>query len=167
VSPDGDLVATPSQTVGPFFHFGMAENPVLLAQPAGPDAEVRIRLRISVSDGDAVPVPDAWIEVCEGGGAGVPLPGRLATDENGACEFEMVRAGTHLTVCVFARGLLRHVFTRVYFAGDPRLAGDPVLALVPDARRATLLAHPDAGDSRRWRFDIRLQGDAETVFFDM
>ena len=67
-------------------------------------------------------------------------------------------------MCLFARGLLRHVFTRVYFAGDPALAGDPVLALVPEARRATLLAHPD-GDA--WVFDLRLQGDRETVFFDL
>jgi protocatechuate 3,4-dioxygenase, alpha subunit len=164
VSIDTDLVATPSQTVGPFFHFGLTASPVLQAQTTA-GAPARIELRISVTDGGGAPVADAWLEIWEGGGPAAPPVGRLATDEHGACEFDIARAGTHLNVCMFARGLLRHLFTRVYFAGDPGLADDPVLALIPADRRATLLAHPDAGDARRWRFDIRLQGDDETVFF--
>jgi protocatechuate 3,4-dioxygenase alpha subunit len=104
--------------------------------------------------------------------------GRLPTGADGACEFETVRprtspAGqatgtqaTHINVCIFARGLLRQVYTRVYFAGDPALASDPVLALVPEDRRDTLLAQPDATRPGRWIFDVRLQGARETVFFD-
>ena len=73
----------------------------------------------------------------------------------------------HINVLVFARGLLRHLHTRVYFEGDPANAGDPVLALVPEQRRATLLAQPCEGDPGAWCFDIVLQGDRETVFFDV
>ena len=67
-------------------------------------------------------------------------------------------------MCLFARGLLRHVFTRIYFAGDLALSDDPVLALVPEERRQTLLAHRH---DDVWVFDLRLQGDGETVFFDL
>lgn len=158
-----DLIATPSQTVGPFFHVGLTAHSTVGSRAA--DSSARIRLRVSVMDGDDAPVPDAWLEVWESSGPEPSDVGRLATDETGACEFELARTGTPLNVCVFARGLLRHLTTRVYFAGDPGLAHDPVLALVPGPRRATLIAEPDAGDSRRWRFDIRLQGDDETVFF--
>ena len=101
--------------------------------------------------------------------------GRLGTNEDGTCEFQTIRPGrvaigdgrlaaSHVDVCVFARGLLRHIFTRIYFAGDPALSEDPVLALVPEDRRETLLAHLD-GDV--WVFDLRLQGKGETVFFDL
>ena len=71
----------------------------------------------------------------------------------------------HVSVCLFARGLLRHVYTRIYFAGDHRLASDPILELVPAARRSTLVAEP-AGPSS-WQHVIRLQGPGETVFFDV
>ena len=65
------------------------------------------------------------------------------------------------------RGLLRHVYTRAYFAGDPALSSDPVLSLVPAERRPTLLAHPVSGVPGAWAFEIRLQGTHETVFFDL
>jgi protocatechuate 3,4-dioxygenase alpha subunit len=74
---------------------------------------------------------------------------------------------SHINVCVFARGLLRHVYTRVYFTGDPNLDRDPILALVPAGRRATLLASPAAGEPGTWAWVIRLQGGDETVFFDL
>ena len=70
-------------------------------------------------------------------------------------------------MCVFARGLLRHLYTRIYFAGDPDVAADPLLLLVPAERRATLLATPAAGASGSWEWDIRLQGEHETAFFDL
>jgi protocatechuate 3,4-dioxygenase alpha subunit len=70
-------------------------------------------------------------------------------------------------VAVFARGLLKQLYTRVYFEGEPANAGDPVLALVPEERRATLLARPVAGWLDEWFIQIRLQGEAETVFFDL
>jgi protocatechuate 3,4-dioxygenase alpha subunit len=68
---------------------------------------------------------------------------------------------------VFARGLLKHLHTRVYFAGEPANREDPILALVSEERRATLLAQPGEGAPGTWRFHIRLQGDGETVFFDV
>jgi len=80
------------------------------------------------------------------------------------------RGGTqapHVNVTVFARGLLKHLYTRVYFEGEPANARDVVLALVPVERRGTLLARPLAGRSVEWCVEIRLQGEAETVFFDV
>jgi protocatechuate 3,4-dioxygenase alpha subunit len=63
--------------------------------------------------------------------------------------------------------MLKQLYTRVYFAGDPAYQEDPVLALVPEARRATLMAHPHAALPNTWRFDVHLQGEQETVFFDV
>jgi len=185
------LVATSSQTVGPFFHFGLATDP-RLGQMTGPEtAGDRIRLRVRVIDGAGEPLPDALVELwqADAGGRYVERPdhahvdpgqafrgwGRLPTTATGECEFATIRPGAttagdgrpqaaHINVCLFARGMLRHIFTRLYFADDPMLAADPVLALVPESRRATLIAHEADGV---WRFDIRLQGDSETVFFDL
>ena len=72
----------------------------------------------------------------------------------------------HVNVTVFARGILLHLYTRIYFAGDPANDQDPILALVPETRRSTLFAHPDRKQPGPWRFDIHLCGDGETVFFD-
>ena len=103
--------------------------------------------------------------------------GRLPTDEHGLCEFDTILPGpvpagdgkhqaSHINVCVFARGLLRHLYTRIYFDGDPALAADPLLSLVPADRRGTLVARQCEG-LPVWDFTIRLQGDDETVFFDL
>jgi protocatechuate 3,4-dioxygenase, alpha subunit len=181
-----DLVATASQTVGPFFHFGLAANEAL-GRVAPPDADgERIRLRVRVLDGDGAPVPDALIETYQADARGrygaSPFHGfgRLPTGEDGTCVFETVRPGAvsgepgpqapHVNVCVFARGLLRHLYTRIYFPDAGDLERDPLLALVPGPRRETLLARPAAGpgaDSAEWEFVIRLQGAGETVFFDL
>jgi len=174
-------IATPSQTVGPFFHFAVTADDGLgvLATPA---AGERLRLRIRVFDGAGMPLPDAMIEIYQAnvsgeyGSSGFSGFGRLATQADGSCVFETIRPGrvtdgqgraqaAHVNVCLFARGLLRHLYTRVYFAGDPDLDADPLLALVPSERRATLLASPCASGS--WAWDIRLQGTGETVFFDL
>ena len=72
----------------------------------------------------------------------------------------------HILVAVFARGMLRHLYTRIYFGDDAANAADPVLALVPADRRATLIAQREPGKPL-YRFDLRLQGDDETVFFDV
>jgi protocatechuate 3,4-dioxygenase alpha subunit len=72
-----------------------------------------------------------------------------------------------VNICLFARGLLHHLYTRAYFDGDAALSNDPVLACVPTDRRGTLTATRDAADSTTWTFDIHLQGDRETVFFDL
>ena len=178
------LVATSSQTVGPFFHFGLAGS-AALGRVAPADAKgARIELRVRVLDGDHLPVPDALIEIYQADADGrygqpeFPGFGRLATDENGTCIFDTIRPGAvadgrggvqapHVNVCLFARGLLRHVYTRIYFRGDDRLGADPILAIVPEARRATLEACPVPGAPAAWEFIIQLQGDGETVFFDL
>jgi protocatechuate 3,4-dioxygenase, alpha subunit len=185
-----DLVATPSATVGPFFHFGLATDPTL-GRVADPSVKgEHITLRIRMRDGDGIPVPDALVEIWQvdadgasasppaaGGPSGFSGFGRLPTAEDGTCEFETIRPGrvpdggggvqaSHINVCIFGRGLLRQLHTRVYFEGDPALGHDAVLALVPEPRRGTLLARPDPQRSGLWLFDVRLQGDDETVFFD-
>jgi protocatechuate 3,4-dioxygenase alpha subunit len=180
-------VATPSQTVGPFFHFGLTPDESG-GKVRGVSGREKIELVVRVTDGDGQPVTDAVVEIWHVGdvaadapvvSAGPPVAGfgRLATREDGSCAFDTVRPGrvagesgreqaAHVNVCLFARGLLRHLQTRIYFAGDPALSGDPVLALVPDDRRETLLARPDATGAGRWLFDLCLQGPHETVFFD-
>jgi len=161
---------TPSQTVGPFFEFCL--TPDAARGTVFPDSPSRLRLRIRVLDGAGDPVPDAVVEIWQASdapGSDAAL-GRLGTREDGWCEFDTVRpfappgAAAHINICLFARGLLRHLHTRLYFAGDPGLAVDPVLALVPEPRRETLIAREDRGS---YTFDIRLQGSQETIFFDV
>ena len=184
------LIASGSQTIGPFFHVGPASTDHLgQMAPAGTAGE-RIRLRIHVADGDGLPVSDALVELWQAdaeGKYGQQVPGavergftgfgRLGTGEDGWCTFETIRPGAvpgaggrhqaaHINVCVFARGLLRHLYTRIYFEGDAAIAHDPLLSLVPLDRRQTLVARP-SGESATWEFDIRLQGERETVFFDL
>jgi protocatechuate 3,4-dioxygenase alpha subunit len=168
---------TPFQTVGPFFSFALTANHEL-GRLAGPNAEgERIYLRFHVFDGDGRPVPDAMIELWQANAKGLYNEsdfagfGRLGTDENGECTFETVRPGTtpaaYVNVSFFARGLLTRLCTRVYFADDPGLDKDPVLALVPEDRRDTLIAGVDPDSPGTWNFQIRLQGESETVFFDI
>jgi protocatechuate 3,4-dioxygenase, alpha subunit len=190
--PPVRLTATPSQTVGPFFHFGLT-NDVDLGCLVRPDTRgERIDLHIRVLDGNDAPVPDALIEVWQADAdgnyvrpedpasalqsAGFCGFGRLPTDATGACTFATIRPGriatpdgrtqaSHINVCLFARGLLRQLYTRVYFAGDPDVDGDPILSLVPDERRPTLVAQQTGAAA--WSIDITLQGKGETVFFDL
>ena len=154
----------------------------------------RIRLSCIVLDGEGAPIPDAMIEIWQADAEGKynhPVDwqekvadaecggfGRLATDENGMCMFETVRPGRvagndgglqapHLEISVFARGVLNRLVTRAYFDGDPANLEDPILSLVPTERRATLMAHEDSRKAGDWRFEIRLCGEDETVFFDV
>ena len=168
---------TPSQTVGPFFDFCL--TPDTMHGRVFPDSNSRVRLTVRVTDGAGDPVPDAVVEIWQtgdapGGDAGF---GRLGTRSDGSCEFDTARpcdppeGAAHINVCLFARGLLRHLYTRLYFADDLRLARDPVLAMAPEARRATLIARSVEGSAgskeRAYAFDIHLQGPRETVFFDV
>ena len=173
------LIATSSQTVGPFFHVGPGASDAAahMASSAAPGEHITLAVR--VLDGDGAPVPDAMIEIrqADGGGSYADSPGftgfgRASTDADGWCRFTTIKPGTgadsqapHVSVCLFARGLLRHVYTRIYFAGDDGIAADPILALVPAPRQSTLVARI-AGPST-WQHVIRLQGTDETVFFDV
>jgi len=167
---------TPFQTIGPFFHDGLgweAGEDLVRPETRGE----RIAIRGQVLDGDGKPVPDALIEK--------PLDpafigfGRSPTRADGAFRFATIRPGRvpgrgntlqapHINLGLFSRGLLRRLVTRIYFEDCPENSEDPVLALIPDpTRRATLLARRSAGaDGVVYRFDIRLQGEGETVFFD-
>jgi protocatechuate 3,4-dioxygenase alpha subunit len=186
------LVATSSQTVGPFFKIGLTDNAVGGRLVRDDTPGERITVKIRVVDGDGVPIPDALVEIWQADADGVYVRpadpgdvltppgfsgfGRLGTNADGACVFETIRPGSVadaqgrpqasvVNVCLFARGLLRQVFTRFYFAGDPLLASDAVLLAVPEARRQTLVAAKQA--SGEWLFEIRMQGAGETVFFDL
>ena len=136
---------TTSQTIGPFFHDGVAWG---FDAGSGP-----IELVIDVLDADGRPVDDALLEIA--------APGRLLrlpTDERGEATFRIDERSARVTV--FARGLLKHLFTAVFLPGET----SELLAQVPEARRGTLLARPD-GD-HRYRWTVRLQGAGETVFFE-
>lgn len=171
MSDKGALVATGSQTVGPFFHFALTREPNgrLVDRLSGGEP---MQLIIRVTDGDGQPVTDGMVELRQAG-----VFGRMPTGEDGTCVFETVKPGSvpdgrggdqaaHIDVWFFARGLLRHLHTRIYLADDPLLDGDPVLQLVPEDRRGTLAAHVVDNMPGRWLFELRLQGNQETVFFD-
>ena len=189
------LVPTPSQTVGPYFAYGLtarqygydftqlADGRLVRDDTPG----TRIRIVGQVFDGAGVPIEDAMIEIWQADAHGhYPGPeafadrtafhgfGRCGTGADPAARFvfETVKPGArdgaapHVNVVVFMRGMLLHAYTRIYFADEAEAnAADPVLALVPEARRHTLVAtRHETGD---YRFDIVMQGDDETVFFDV
>jgi protocatechuate 3,4-dioxygenase, alpha subunit len=187
-------VATASQTVGPFFHFGL-ERPGWNDLASAGAAGQRIRIEGRVLDGDGAPVPDALLEIWQANAAGkYDHPedtqdkkldpkfrgfGRACTDVEGRYSFITVLPGQapgrgnalqapHINMTVFARGLLKHLVTRIYFADQAAAnESDPVLAGIDDpAMRSTLLAKPAGGDGV-YRFDVILQGPGETVFFEI
>ncbi len=192
---------TPSQTVGPFFKYGLTPdgkydwNDAFTSNLVIPDTSgERIRIEGRVFDGDGAPVPDALLEIWQADAQGHfadpqdkrALPnsafrgfGRCGTDPNGEYSFDTIKPGAvpdpdgkpqapHILLAVFARGMLLHLYTRIYFGGEAANDTDPVLALVPADRRDTLIAAREAGNGDAvYRFDIRLQGDNETVFFDV
>ena len=188
-----DLTPTPSQTVGPFLHLGLTDT-WSVSRMVGDEANgERVWLTFRVMDGDGMPVPDAMIELWQADSEGnYVLPGspdvanraafggfgRLATAEDGSCTFETIRPGCvpgpgetiqapHINVSILGRGILKRLSTRLYFAGEPANARDPVLALVPESRRATSFAQPDPARIGYWSFEVRLRGEGETVFFDV
>lgn len=172
---------TPSQTVGPFYGIGLPFERGEQIVESGSPASIRIEGQILDGNGEAV--VDALLEIWQpdaqgryrtafqGNAGGF---GRCRTDSEGVFSFVTVKPGAtrapdgaiqapHLNMTVFARGLLRHLVTRLYFPDEVAAnETDPVLNRVDPARRATLIAR-DAGGLLR--FDIRLQGEGETVFF--
>ncbi len=161
-----NLPRTPSQTVGPYYTIGLCrrvENE--LAQPDDPGS---LRLAGRLLDGDEQPIGDGMVEVWQADGG---RWGRSGTDADGQFSFVITKPAAraseapHLDVYVFARGLLKHQLTRVYFPDEPEAnAADPVLSSLPEADRAVLVAEQEDGAVR---FDIRMQGDRQTVFFSV
>jgi protocatechuate 3,4-dioxygenase alpha subunit len=179
-----------SQTVGPYFRIGMiygaAQNELVQEKTAGE----RILIQGAVYDGDGEPIPDAVIEIWQPDANGIfnheadPLHaqadphfhgfGRAENQVNGRFQFKTIKPGgragqvPYINVRVFARGILIHALTRLYFGDEAGNANDPVLNAVLAERRSTLIAQRDeSGGLPTYHFDIHLQGAQETVFFDI
>jgi protocatechuate 3,4-dioxygenase alpha subunit len=180
---------TPSQTVGPFYGYALPFSGGGEVAPVGDPRTVTVHGR--VTDGADQPVPDAllefWQEAPDGSRAGAPGSlrrdpvdgavlgrhgvdftgfGRISTDADGHWALRTLPppdSAPYLSVCVFARGLLHHLYTRAYLPGRP---DDALLSGLPAERRATLLATEER--PAVYRFDITLQGgtDKETVFLE-
>lgn len=161
----------------------------VVAAPGLPGTHIRIEG--AVFDGEGAVINDAMIEIWQADHQGRyahPADGRppasnsfrgfgRASTESGGFAFDTVKPGAvaapgggsqapHINVGVFARGALKRLHTRIYFPGESANETDPILGLVPLERRPTLIAQPVAGSPNLFRFDIHLQGDKETVFFD-
>ncbi|MCS3445316.1 MULTISPECIES: protocatechuate 3,4-dioxygenase subunit alpha [Bradyrhizobium] len=195
--PDG---ITPSQTVGPYFKYGLTPNGEYEWNDAftnnlltGDVSGERIRVEGKVYDGDGAVIPDCMLEIWQADAQGRfsdpqdarALPnssfkgfGRCGTDKSGGYAFDTIKPGSvpdadgkpqapHILLAVFARGMLLHLYTRIYFDGEAGNAADSTLALVPADRRPTLIAQRKAGAGNVYTFDVHLQGDSETVFFDV
>jgi len=194
------LGQTPSQTVGPYFAYGLTPEQygydmASTAIPVMADEDVpgeRIRVEGRVFDGNGDVIPDAMIELWQADSQGRyaspadPRSSNVAfrgfgrcgtgTDPKNRFWFDTVKPGApaegeapHINVIVFMRGLLTHAYTRLYFSDEAAAnAADPVLASVPADRRDTLVARREDGPRGTiYHFDIRMQGDGETVFFDV
>jgi protocatechuate 3,4-dioxygenase alpha subunit len=192
---------TPSQTVGPYFAYGLTPGDDFdWSQAIGndlvtPDASgKRIRIEGRVFDGDGKPITDSLVEIWQADAAGRyahPADqrrpnakfvgfGRAGTDANGAYSFTTIKPGAvpggvdskmqapHILVAVFARGMPKHCYTRIYFPDETATAADPILNLVPADRRDTLIAKLEERNGQPvYVFDIHVQGESETVFFDL
>lgn len=184
------LGQTPSQTVGPFFHYALpyaGGNVLTTRESKGQHIVIEGR----VLDGAGEPVPDVMLEIWQANAAGKfdhpedtqakPVDpafhgfGRIATAGDGTFRIETVKPGAvpgpgnslqapHLATFVFGRGMLKQLLTRIYFDDEAHNANDPVLGLVPEARRGTLIARKT--NSSTYAIEIVLQGDHETVFFE-
>lgn len=195
----GKLAQTPSQTVGPYFAYGLTPEQYGYPLRSLFDAVIaeehcageHIRVVGRVLDGEGTPVNDAMIEVSQADASGKFASGReqarasgfrgfgragTGTDRENRFEFRTVKPASigdghapHLSLIVTMRGILSHAFTRVYFDDEAAAnAADPVLAQVPEARRGTLMARRETTPGGTvYRFDIRMQGEHETVFFDV
>jgi protocatechuate 3,4-dioxygenase, alpha subunit len=194
------LKQTPSQTVGPFFAYGLTPEQYgypfrslagsTLADDDTPGERIRIMGRIL--DGDGVPVPDAMVEIwqadalgryahpADSRGSNVRFTGfgrcGTGTDRENRFVFDTIKPGPlgdgqapHINVVVFMRGLLSHVYTRIYFADEAEAnAADPVLATIEEARRRTLIAARETTPAGTvYQLDLHMQGPDETVFFDV
>jgi protocatechuate 3,4-dioxygenase alpha subunit len=181
---------TSSQTIGPYLHIGMTWLVDENMAPEGVSGE-RVTVEGRITDADGTAVNDAMVEIWQANAHGkyahpedtrdLPVErsfsgfGRVYTDEDGRFRFRTIKPGRvpgpdetpqapHLNVTIFMRGLLKHLITRMYFPGESNDA-DAVLQRVPADRRATLVARR-GGEPGRLEWDVVLQGENETVFFD-
>ena len=186
-----EIVTTPWQTVGPFFSIGF--DWLNCANIAAGAQGARVTIRGRILDGDGHGVPDAFLEIwqadaqgkyCEqpSGDEAVSAKkfsgfARVPTNENGEFSITTVQPGgvpghdgkpraPHLNISIFMRGLLRRLVTRMYFPDDAENAADTVLAALPLQRRATLIARNLDNDKNILSWDVHLQGERETVFFE-
>jgi protocatechuate 3,4-dioxygenase alpha subunit len=186
---------TPSQTIGPFFAFALTpdayDSPALVGNDLRTEDAIGQPIRIEgrVLNGAGHPVPDAMVEIWQADGAGHYAGperntrfkgfGRSETLDGGKYSFTTVKPGLvpghagrpqapHINVGIFSRGILKRLFTRIYFDDEPANASDPIIALVPEDRRSTLIARrkSPADGLQVYEFDIVLQGENETVFFE-
>lgn len=182
-APELKLVPTPGQTIGPFYGYALPfEKDNELVSQANPRS---VRLHGVITDGKGEVIPDALLEIWQADEHGKVVSrdgslvrdgytftgwGRVAVDNVGHYTFTTVNPGAteagkapFIMLTVFARGLLNRLFTRIYLPEDTEaLAADPLLASLSEAERSTLIATREADGSLR--FDIRLQGENETVF---
>ncbi len=187
------LKQTPSQTIGPFFHFALTDNPDQNILVNDDTRGQYILIKGQVTDGEGKGISDAMIEIWQADRNGIynhPEDpnhihadlnfagfGRAPTNAQGVFTFKTVKPGIvayddktqqapHINVRVFARGMLIHAYTRLYF-NDEQNDSDPILTLVPEERRQTLIAlREDTGDLPTYCFNISMQGDDETAFFE-
>ena len=171
--------ATPSQTVGPFFHIGLER---ISRNDLTNGIAQSVKVSGQVLDGDGKPVIDALIEIWQADSNGIYggefyRYGRIATDAGGSFSFTTIKPGrvagvdgqlqaSHIAVNVVMRGLLKHLVTRIYFPNESSNNTESILQSVPAARRDTLIAIPIAGSAQNLAWNIVLQGERETVFFD-
>jgi protocatechuate 3,4-dioxygenase, alpha subunit len=186
------LYATAHQTVGPYLHIGLTWLNTDRIAATGVQGE-RLTIQGRLLDGDGHGVSDGMIEIWQANAQGKYAHpedkqkkalepgfrgfGRIPTNAKGAFRFSTIKPGSvpgpdqtpqapHLVVAVFMRGSLKHLATRIYFPGEPANAKDPLLALVPPARRGTLIAKKRPGRRDVLEWNVILQGKGETVFFD-
>ncbi len=171
------MPTTTSQTIGPYWHLLEDKSWADLTRFGAAGAVITVEG--TVKDGSGAPLTDACVEIWQSSpeaGDDFTGFGRSATDDSGKFSFKTIKPGVvpgpgnsqqapHLAVTILARGLLIHLTTRLYFDGDPANEHDPILELVDAKRRGTLLAREISAGV--WHLDIHLQGDAETVFFEI
>ena len=180
---------TASQTVGPYLRIGLirgrGQNNLVQAETIGE----RITITGVVYDGNDDPITDGMVEIWQADAKGIfnhpsdPLQkqadpdfrgfGRDETPKGGVYSFQTIKPGgrdghaPHINVHIFARGMLMHVMTRLYFEDETANDADPVLETIEAERRPTLIATREESDGTpTYYFDIHLQGENETVFFD-
>ena len=190
------LIVTPSQTVGPFYHFAL-DRPDWSDLTVGGVKGEKIRIEGRILDGEGTPCPDAFLEIWQANSSGKynhtedtqdRKPdaqfrgfGRASADAQGVYRFTTIKPGPvpgpgntlqapHINVTVFARGLLKHLVTRIYFAdhGEANEA-DPLLSSIDDpaVRKTIIVEKADGTGMPIYRFDVVLQGKGETAFFEL